>query len=1681
MITFHDMTLKGVLIAGRWRRKDELPDYPKDPELFNQMMHGERNTIIVELNGHSNFVELAKRFGQNYYQQFNNDELIGKAAVIIFLRDAGICTRDDLQKMTDSEQRERLINENHTHTSLAITELQTYTNQWLVQVGLSWLPPTNTPTDPRIQTLYPVTLWTLKHVFADISGNGILYTISDDGKLSWHKYSGVSGGTWDNNSGKELPGITELQTYKHVFSGGNGIIYAVAGGDKGGLTFMKDLKQDGSIGLVTINLEPVGMWNQFQHIFSAGSGTIYGIDEEGGLYWLKDIAQSGKPNWLLENEKKIGTGWKNYKHVFSGANGVIYAVSASGDLLWFQNLAQDGSLQLANGSGTVISQGWEDFRKVFSDGNNVIYGLAENGELRRYTNMAVGNQAIWDSYSDKVIQKGWVCDVSMNVMNRGDIKLVSEVTNIAVTPFYEPLLTLDTQEVESYINYSELNSAGVPSSFNNIDITYTLAGSDTNQTPQYQPSIQTKDIHISGLVINWKQNLQHSILKSVFKDLNGTPRIDIQNLIIYADTVIIGRPLHFPQTNITIYARRLIVSKDGKLNTTPLAFGESLVYPPLKPGQAANPAQRSIKYETNPGADGASAGNINLHIKYLDCSEVPDAKPWLIANGSDGQKGEKGGLKESKDFVHLEPVGWDVVKEGVISYEFIGKEEGSWHWPDGMKSELIDGKIVSCITIIYNQWAPPGKMSRTHKEYGNFIKGGRFTIQGQQWFKSHPKSGTDAYNSGMGGLGGNAGIISATVSIPSCYSEILGGQGGVSEFVAGGQPDAKAEPMYIKLYTVVHNDYPNWPAGGAHSTEAARISPCKGDDSPQRQANPGKPGEFKQLDQPFRWLHPNSIAMVIQYAKDMFLKGDRRPAKNLLLHYQNAFKTMPEAERTLLLSHHENEITLIRSRAIANVDYFGNLPGWTPRLAAVTQFSLFHNILPIVANALFLCRNLLNQDARLHLNEEKVTGFIQHLNGQLMKAQTTLQASVDNVERVQAEMNTWEGDVTNITTKIKLLHDAIVSDEKLNAEKQAIFKGALQICSGIVKCIPFGQPYLGEAAGGVMDAVSNIDITADTKNLASNFLGGFQKASAGLGDYLAKNKKDLSEASTSDISKKIDAAQGDLSKVDENIADATKKADAAVKKKFGAQIAHLNFGIEVMNSIRSKKEYDFFNSDDYSDLLAESGNFMQELERIEKDASIDKKKKLNAEAKKMLYKNFSELESEKKDLIAELKTLKKNKDSRAETIKSVVTKFSSVAKGAGDILGGVSTLITPIDTASNEFKARIKKVEDTKYKAEFDSLNKELEKFTAKKQKAMAKLLDTFDAINTSGQQISSSLIQSARLSEQRAQLIQGQLLPTTQIIIKQVLQDAKELLIEQTYYLIKSYEYAYLKKCPITEAFNMAKLADEVAQKLENGEQSDPEKYRSGFEKVINMKFTSVLRDILEKNQFEGAKPKLYNATLTIMPTTKLSDGRSFLEALNIVNRIEVNSASNVKIKINRRQVMFKLHELVNAGILPSGGEVLSKIVSIKFDSINTDNVQDQINFEFSINHSGDSIIRDYKDTNNYYFFTSKTPIANEAIVLPVRTWAGNYQSDRKPHTLVEATNSGQRTDEELLTELLKQLNEKDINITYKEVYPGATSDLTLIIDQKEQDNKKFNITGIQIALEYEGIPIAEMNRPSY
>ena len=109
--------LRGVLLAGKFRTQHELNTMSEEDQ---------RNTLIVELSGRSN---------QHNFQSFNNFELAGMGAVLVFLREARIRDDAQLKTITIDDMRNILIVEIDGQTHLG-SRLQSLSNIDLVLAGL---------------------------------------------------------------------------------------------------------------------------------------------------------------------------------------------------------------------------------------------------------------------------------------------------------------------------------------------------------------------------------------------------------------------------------------------------------------------------------------------------------------------------------------------------------------------------------------------------------------------------------------------------------------------------------------------------------------------------------------------------------------------------------------------------------------------------------------------------------------------------------------------------------------------------------------------------------------------------------------------------------------------------------------------------------------------------------------------------------------------------------------------------------------------------------------------------------------------------------------------------------------------------------------------------------------------------------------------------------------------------------------------------------------------------------------------------------------------------------------------------------------------------------------------------------------------------------------------------------
>ncbi len=211
-------------------------------------------------------------------------------------------------------------------------------------------------------------------------GGNIIYAISADGVLKWFQHKGFNTGAgveaadnWEGprNVGRGWTGFAD------VFAGGEGVIYVVQ--TDGTLTWYRHLAYQTGAGFETqgawATAHNVGRgWSGYRHVFSGGQGVIYVIAEDGTLKWYRHRAyltgESFETSGAWEGPKDVGRGWGDVQQVFSPGEGIIYAVMSDGTLRWFRHLGYLDGRGLNRGGAwdgpKVVGRGWNALSKIFA-------------------------------------------------------------------------------------------------------------------------------------------------------------------------------------------------------------------------------------------------------------------------------------------------------------------------------------------------------------------------------------------------------------------------------------------------------------------------------------------------------------------------------------------------------------------------------------------------------------------------------------------------------------------------------------------------------------------------------------------------------------------------------------------------------------------------------------------------------------------------------------------------------------------------------------------------------------------------------------------------------------------------------------------------------------------------------------------------------------------------------------------------------------------------------------------------------------------------------------------------------------------------------------------------------------------------------------------------------------------
>ncbi len=584
------------------------------------------------------------------------------------------------------------------------------------------------------------------------------------------------------------------------------------------------------------------------------------------------------------------------------------------------------------------------------------------------------------------------------------------------------------------------------------------------------------------------------------------PVTKIRSLKIICDTLEVHGQLKIPETNLTIYARKLVWATDkASINSSPLPW-------------AVKKAQNATKDKKGEnGAHGRHAGALHLFVKTVE--PVNDKVQRLIAKGGNGQ--DPGAGLDGKD----------------------GESRPSRNgFESAVKAPALnEAKVKFGLPAIYYDYA----------WYWIGIKG---TTGTTTWgTKSNPTNGTSAVAPGKPGNAGNGGEIVSNIKALLDHADNQAGKAGQKErdYKAGaaGRPAESAKySVKLTLDAFGTSDAKKKidKLGSTHKTKAG-----KGAKAPSADIAKGE-SSSKHLNQNGLWVHPLLLQKVLEYARDLHLSGALDDLPILLADYENDLAgEIPDSDiwndnTAMQWSRASSDIALILQRCRHHLDYYGNAAGFTPFLSLQGTVKLFEQEAERALHMLLLANWVNDKERSVKETAAILSESINNLQKIVDQGAEQISKGKEAITTNQKVLESLEEQLAQLANDLTDLENKLLDEARKDLELKALIKGGIKMASAILKVIPVGQPALGavgslgEVAGDFImgestaaDAVSETGAVFEKVNKASKEAIEAQKK---LIEFKNKNPDDEVPGSDKKMLRKVGAKIGpSLSKASEAI------------------------------------------------------------------------------------------------------------------------------------------------------------------------------------------------------------------------------------------------------------------------------------------------------------------------------------------------------------------------------------------------------------------------------------------------------------------------------------------------------------------------------------------------------------------
>jgi chromosome segregation ATPase len=588
-------------------------------------------------------------------------------------------------------------------------------------------------------------------------------------------------------------------------------------------------------------------------------------------------------------------------------------------------------------------------------------------------------------------------------------------------------------------------------------------------------------------------------------------------------------------------------------------------------------------------------------------------------------------------------------------------------------------------------------------------------------------------------------------------------------------------------------------------------------------------------DHPADWLHPFQVRAVIQYAKDLFLNGDREKSRALLSAYREALNPADEATGWPAALQpwrdelHElaAEVNMLLGRLEDSLDFFGNPVGWAPVLSLKSNLMIYDAEIDDAIKQLWFAYRVRTafdrvQDATTALQDAvgALDAGRKNLEGTLTQAQNSVPGLLTSL---QDKATTYAREKSRLMER----QDKLLGEAKSKEERQRIIKGVFGVIDAASTIVPVGQPYL-KAAGSAVNNISQF-FTDDPED-RSNALEGLGKTAGALktdlGTYQTSLIQNVSdgfvqiETESAKLGELTDERDAALAQVEakSGLYKAIREARAAVNTKEDAidklegEIAGLKAKKEIATRTRPPApKPGATDSDEDKALRAACDKAITEA-----DTELTTKGTALATAKKDLpplklavddkttalarsedhYEYSASARSAKTALASQKRELTRKKAEKSAQIEQWQRALGNASEGLGKLANSGKQFTLPADQVAARVNAELVKLEknDPLYKELKETVDDMELEVTDLKQS----LQSTRSVVDTTTRNWLDNRGQTRALSatiQRKSRVLDHFALQ----YVDKMKADAYERLIRYQYYIQKSFEYLFLTPCPMS------------------------------------------------------------------------------------------------------------------------------------------------------------------------------------------------------------------------------------------------------------------------------------------